>query len=50
MAMISTLLLKELTRLKSIKGPKFLHITTVKGKGLSNAEERSSKISCSRKI
>lgn len=32
-------LLKELTRLKSIKGPKFLHITTIKGKGLSNAEK-----------
>ena len=32
-------LLKELTRLKSIKGPKFLHITTVKGKGLSSAEK-----------
>jgi 1-deoxy-D-xylulose-5-phosphate synthase len=32
-------LLKELTRLKSIRGPKFLHITTVKGKGHSNAEK-----------
>ena len=32
-------LINELTRLKSIKGPKFLHITTVKGKGLSSAEK-----------
>ena len=32
-------LLKELTRLKSIKGPKFLHIITTKGKGLQLAEE-----------
>ncbi len=32
-------LLKELERLKSIKGPKFLHIITTKGKGLRQAEE-----------
>ena len=29
----------ELTRLKSIKGPKFLHVITTKGKGLQKAEE-----------
>ena len=33
------LLIKELERLKKIKGPKFLHITTTKGKGLKQAEE-----------
>ncbi|AXG74089.1 1-deoxy-D-xylulose-5-phosphate synthase [Flavobacterium arcticum] len=32
-------LLKELDRLKAIKGPKFLHIITTKGKGLKQAEE-----------
>tara|TARA_B110000503_G_scaffold86248_1_gene131337 strand:+ start:4625 stop:6400 length:1776 start_codon:yes stop_codon:yes gene_type:complete len=32
-------LLAELTRLKSVKGPKFLHIITTKGKGLQQAEE-----------
>ncbi len=32
-------LLAELTRLKSIKGPKFLHLITTKGKGLQKAEE-----------
>jgi 1-deoxy-D-xylulose-5-phosphate synthase len=32
-------LIKELERLKSIKGPKFLHIITTKGKGLQLAEE-----------
>ena len=32
-------LLLELERLKSIKGPKFLHIITTKGKGLQKAEE-----------
>lgn len=32
-------LLKELERLKAIKGPKFLHIITTKGKGLKQAEE-----------
>ncbi|WP_343625399.1 1-deoxy-D-xylulose-5-phosphate synthase [Flavobacterium lindanitolerans] len=31
--------IKELKRLKSIKGPKFLHITTTKGKGLEQAEK-----------
>ena len=31
--------LKELSRLKKIKGPKFLHIITTKGKGLQQAEE-----------
>lgn len=33
------LLIKELKRLKQIKGPKFLHIITTKGKGLRQAEE-----------
>ncbi|WP_205527085.1 1-deoxy-D-xylulose-5-phosphate synthase [Hanstruepera ponticola] len=32
-------LISELERLKSIKGPKFLHVTTTKGKGLKQAEE-----------
>ena len=32
-------LLTELERLKSVKGPKFLHIITTKGKGLQQAEE-----------
>lgn len=32
-------LIKELTRLKNKKGPKFLHITTTKGKGLEQAEK-----------
>lgn len=32
-------LVTELKRLKTIKGPKFLHITTTKGKGLTFAEE-----------
>lgn len=31
--------IKELKRLQKIKGPKFLHITTIKGKGLKQAEE-----------
>ena len=31
-------LIKELERLKNIKGPKFLHIITTKGKGLLQAE------------
>jgi 1-deoxy-D-xylulose-5-phosphate synthase len=31
--------LSELERLKSVKGPKFLHIITTKGKGLQQAEE-----------
>jgi len=30
---------KELARLKKIKGPKFLHVITTKGKGLQQAEE-----------
>ena len=32
-------LLTELERLKTIKGPKFLHVITTKGKGLQKAEE-----------
>ena len=32
-------LIKELERLKKVKGPKFLHIITTKGKGLQQAEE-----------
>ena len=32
-------LLSELERLKKVKGPKFLHIITTKGKGLKQAEE-----------
>ena len=32
-------LVQELTRLKAIKGPKFLHIITTKEKGLQKAEE-----------
>lgn len=32
-------LVAELSRLKKIKGPKFLHIVTTKGKGLKQAEE-----------
>ncbi|MGL2962413.1 1-deoxy-D-xylulose-5-phosphate synthase [Flavobacterium sp. RSB2_4_14] len=32
-------LIKELERLKKVKGPKFLHIITTKGKGLLQAEE-----------
>ena len=32
-------LLSELERLKSVKGPKFLHVITTKGKGLQKAEE-----------
>lgn len=32
-------LISELKRLKKIKGPKLLHITTTKGKGLKQAEE-----------
>lgn len=32
------LLLSELERLKSVKGPKFLHVITTKGKGLKQAE------------
>ncbi|MTH14945.1 1-deoxy-D-xylulose-5-phosphate synthase [Flavobacterium sp. LC2016-01] len=36
-------LIKELNRLKKIKGPKFLHIVTIKGKGLQQAEENQVK-------
>ena len=36
-------LLTELERLKSVKGPKFLHIITTKGKGLQQAEEDQGK-------
>jgi 1-deoxy-D-xylulose-5-phosphate synthase len=32
-------LIQELERLKKVKGPKFLHIITTKGKGLQLAEE-----------
>jgi 1-deoxy-D-xylulose-5-phosphate synthase len=32
-------ILSELERLKSVKGPKFLHVITTKGKGLRKAEE-----------
>ena len=32
-------ILSELERLKAVKGPKFLHIITTKGKGLQQAEE-----------
>ena len=32
-------LLQELERLKSVKGPKLLHVITTKGKGLQKAEE-----------
>src|SRR6478609_466401 len=32
-------LIKELKRLQKIKGPKFLHVITTKGKGLQQAEE-----------
>ena len=33
------ILIKELERLKKVKGPKFLHIITTKGKGLQQAED-----------
>ena len=33
------LLISELKRLKTVKGPKFLHVITKKGKGLKQAEE-----------
>ncbi|WP_055446987.1 1-deoxy-D-xylulose-5-phosphate synthase [Lacinutrix mariniflava] len=33
------LLISELERLKTVKGPKFLHVITTKGKGLRQAEE-----------
>lgn len=38
-----TALIEELNRLKKIKGPKFLHIVTTKGKGLQQAEENQVK-------
>ena len=34
-----SVIIKELTRLKTVKGPKFLHVITTKGKGLRQAEE-----------
>ncbi|EDP72532.1 1-deoxy-D-xylulose-5-phosphate synthase [Flavobacteriales bacterium ALC-1] len=37
------LLLSELERLKTVKGPKFLHVITTKGKGLKQAEENQVK-------
>ena len=37
------LIISELERLKTIKGPKFLHIITTKGKGLKQAEENQVK-------
>lgn len=33
------LLISELERLKTVKGPKFLHVITTKGKGLKQAED-----------
>lgn len=36
-------LISELKRLKSVQGPKFLHIITTKGKGLKQAEEQQVK-------
>ncbi|MEZ4801276.1 MAG: 1-deoxy-D-xylulose-5-phosphate synthase [Gelidibacter sp.] len=36
-------LISELNRLKSVKGPKLLHIITTKGKGLKQAEEQQVK-------
>jgi 1-deoxy-D-xylulose-5-phosphate synthase len=38
-----TALISELERLKKVKGPKFLHIITTKGKGLQQAEENQVK-------
>lgn len=38
-----SIVIKELKRLKDIKGPKFLHIVTTKGKGLQQAEENQVK-------
>jgi 1-deoxy-D-xylulose-5-phosphate synthase len=37
------MVISELERLKSIKGPKFLHVITTKGKGLKQAEENQVK-------
>lgn len=36
-------IISELKRLKTVKGPKFLHIITTKGKGLKQAEENQVK-------
>lgn len=36
-------LIRELKRLKNVKGPKFLHVITTKGKGLRQAEENQVK-------
>ncbi len=36
-------IISELERLKAVKGPKFLHIITTKGKGLKQAEENQVK-------
>lgn len=36
-------LISELKRLKTVKGPKFLHVITTKGKGLKQAEENQVK-------
>ncbi|NHM05930.1 1-deoxy-D-xylulose-5-phosphate synthase [Flavobacterium sp. CYK-4] len=36
-------IIKELKRLKKVKGPKFLHLLTTKGKGLQQAEENQVK-------
>ena len=36
-------IIKELKRLQKVKGPKFLHIITTKGKGLQQAEENQVK-------
>ncbi len=36
-------LIKELEHLKKVKGPKFLHVITTKGKGLKQAEENQVK-------
>ncbi|WP_298756366.1 1-deoxy-D-xylulose-5-phosphate synthase [uncultured Psychroserpens sp.] len=38
-----TTLISELERLKSVKGPKFLHVITTKGKGLKQAEDNQVK-------
>jgi 1-deoxy-D-xylulose-5-phosphate synthase len=35
--------IRELKRLKNVKGPKFLHVITTKGKGLQQAEENQVK-------
>ena len=40
-------LISELERLKTVKGPKFLHVITTKGKGLKTSRTKPSKIPCS---